>query len=56
MTPRILRAYNSEHQKIEEEKIKLMSSTSLDLDMLDERARKVLNLVKQDEFIILDEE
>lgn len=47
--------YNQEKIQLEE-KIKLMSSTSLDLDMLDERARKVLNLVKQDEFIILDEE
>lgn len=37
-----------------EEKVKLLSSDSLDLDMLDERARVVLNMVGEDEFIILD--
>ncbi len=47
--------YSQEKAQLEE-KIKLMSSSSLDLDMLDERARKVLNLVKKDEFVILDEE
>ena len=46
----------SQEKALLEEKIKLMSSSSLDLDMLDERARKVLNLVKKDEFVILDEE
>ena len=39
-----------------EEKVRLLSSDSLDLDMLDERARAVLNLARKDEFIILDSE
>lgn len=38
-----------------EEKVALLSSDSLDLDMLDERARIVLNMVGEDEFVILDE-
>lgn len=37
-----------------EEKVKLLSSDSLDLDMLDERARVVLNMVGPKEFVILD--
>ncbi len=37
-----------------ENKVRLLSSDSLDLDMLDERARTILNLAQQDEFIILD--
>ena len=39
-----------------EEKVKHLSNTSLDLDLLEERARVVLNMAAQDEFIILDEE
>lgn len=35
--------------------VKLLSPESLDLDMLDERAREVLNYVGGDEFVILDE-
>ena len=46
----------SQEKALLEEKIKLMSSSSLDLDMLDERARKVLKKKKKDEFVILDEE
>lgn len=38
-----------------EQRVKLLSSTSLDLDLLDERARTVLNMIGKDEFIILDE-
>ena len=38
-----------------EAKVKLLSPESLDLDMLDERAHIVLNMVGKDEFIILDE-
>ncbi len=38
-----------------EEKVKLLSSNSLDLDLLDERARTVLNVIGDDEFILLDE-
>lgn len=39
-----------------EEKVKHLSNSSLDLDLLEERARIVLNMAAQDEFIILDEE
>ncbi len=38
-----------------EQRVKLLSSASLDLDLLDERARTVLNMIGEDEFIILDE-
>ncbi len=38
-----------------EEKVKHLSSSSLDLDLLEERARIVLNLAGKDEFILLDE-
>ncbi len=44
------------HQKEElNEKVKLLSPGSLDLDMLDERAREVLNMVGSGELILLDE-
>ena len=39
-----------------EQKVKLLSSGSLDLDLLDERARTVLNVIGDDEFIILDDD
>ena len=39
-----------------DQQVKLLSSESLDLDMLDERARTVLNFVGEGEFVILDEE
>lgn len=45
----------TERQKIEEN-VKRLSSASLDLDLLDERARVVLNMAGRDEFIILDEQ
>lgn len=49
-------ADNYHHQKVKlEEKVKLLSSSSLDLDLLEERARVVLNFAGQDEFIILDD-
>ena len=38
-----------------ESKVRLLSSSSLDLDMLEERVRVVLNFAGADEFIILDE-
>jgi cell division protein FtsB len=38
-----------------EEKVKLLSPESLDLDMLDERAHVVLNMVGAQEFVILDD-
>lgn len=44
------------HQKEElNEKVRLLSPGSLDLDMLDERAREVLNMVGSGELILLDE-
>ena len=49
----IANMYHQEKTKLEE-KVKLLSSSSLDLDLLDERARVVLNFVGKDEFIILD--
>lgn len=45
--------YNAEKQQLEQ-KVRLLSSNSLDLDMLDERARVVLNFSAADEFVILD--
>ncbi|MDO4162073.1 MAG: septum formation initiator family protein [Pseudomonadota bacterium] len=39
-----------------DQKVKLLSKSSLDLDLLDERARAVLNFIGNDEFIILDDE
>lgn len=46
-----------ERQKIDlEEKVKHLSNTSLDLDLLEERVRIVLNLAAEDEFILLDED
>ena len=39
-----------------DQKVKLLSSSSLDLDLLDERARTVLNVIGNDEFIILDDD
>ena len=38
------------------EKVKHLSNSSLDLDLLEERARIVLNLADSEEFILLDEE
>ncbi|MBO7556846.1 MAG: septum formation initiator family protein [Alphaproteobacteria bacterium] len=38
------------------QEVKLLSPNNLDLDLLDERARDVLNLVGNGEFVILDEE
>ena len=46
--------YHKEKLRLEN-KVHLMSSESLDLDMLDERAKTVLNLMRDDEFIIIDE-
>ena len=46
--------YSAQKQKLEA-KVRLLSSSSLDLDMLDERARVVLNFAGDDEFVILDD-
>lgn len=46
--------YNLQKTRLEE-KVKHLSNASLDLDLLEERARIVLNLAGNDEFILLDE-
>ena len=46
--------YDKQYAELEE-KVKLLSPNSLDLDLLDERARTVLNVIGEDEFILLDE-
>ncbi len=51
----IAQTYHNEKIRLEK-KVRLLSNTSLDLDMLDERARVVLNYAADDEFVILDEE
>ncbi|MCQ2735482.1 MAG: septum formation initiator family protein [Alphaproteobacteria bacterium] len=38
------------------QKVSLLSSSSLDLDLLDERARTVLNVIGDNEFIIIDDD
>ncbi len=50
---KIAETYHQERIQLEE-KVKLLSASSLDLDLLDERARIVLNMVDKDEFVILD--
>lgn len=47
-------AKRAEEKKYWNEKVNLLSS-NLDLDMLDERVRTVLNMVGPNEFVILDE-
>lgn len=49
------RNYDQKRQELED-KVKLLSSSSLDLDLLDERARTVLNVIGDNEFIIIDED
>ena len=41
-------------KKLLEQKVRLLSSNSLDLDMLEERTRVVLNYAADDEFVLLD--
>lgn len=50
---KIAAQYSSQKEKLEA-KVRLLSSSSLDLDLLDERARVVLNFAAGDEFVILD--
>ena len=52
---KIAAEYESQKTHLEE-KVKHLSNGSLDLDLLDERARVVLNLAGSDEFILLDED
>lgn len=47
--------YEAEKKDLEN-KVKLLSSGSIDPDMLDERARIVLNVVGNNEFVIFDDE
>ena len=51
---KIAEQYSRQKQHLEE-KVRHLSNNSLDLDLLEERARIVLNLAGEDEFIILDE-
>ena len=51
---KIAESYHKQKLKLED-KVRLLSSSSLDLDMLEERAREVLNFASEDEFIVLDE-
>lgn len=51
---KIAQQYHQQKNNLEE-KVKHLSNSSLDLDLLEERARIVLNLAGQDEFILLDE-
>lgn len=46
----------SRQKRALEESVRHLSNESLDLDLLDERARIVLNLASDDDFVILDEE
>ncbi|MBE6452801.1 MAG: septum formation initiator family protein [Alphaproteobacteria bacterium] len=39
-----------------EEKVKHLSNSSLDLDLLEERVRIVLNMAADDEFVLLNED
>ena len=52
---KVNQSYDQQRQDWEQ-KVKVLSNSSLDLDLLDERARAVLNVIGNDEFIILDEE
>ena len=48
-------SYDNQRQELEQ-RVKLLSSGSLDLDLLDERARAVLNVIGEDEFIIVEDD
>ncbi|MBQ9271773.1 MAG: septum formation initiator family protein [Alphaproteobacteria bacterium] len=47
--------YDKRREELEQ-KVNLLSAGSLDLDLLDERARAVLNMIGNNEFIIIDED
>ena len=51
----LARQYELKKERLNEE-VRLLSPDSIDLDLLDERARAVLNFVDEDEFVILDEQ
>lgn len=44
----------SKEKQTLESKVKLLSSNSLDRDMLEERTRFILNVIDEDEFVIFD--
>lgn len=46
--------YRTEKELLEQ-KVRLLSSGSLDLDMLEERTRLILNYAADDEFVLLDD-
>ena len=50
----IAQKYSLQKNKLEK-KVRHLSNSSLDLDLLEERARIVLNMADSDEFVILDE-
>ena len=56
LTDEVKEAHRAAEKSEWESKVKLLSPESLDLDMLNERAHIVLNMVGKDEFIILDED
>lgn len=47
--------YDRKREELEQ-KVNLLSANSLDLDLLDERARTVLNVIGDNEFIIIDDD
>ncbi len=47
--------YDKRREELEQ-RVNLLSASSLDLDLLDERARAVLNMIGNNEFIIIDED
>lgn len=53
-TARKISAQVSQERQEWDDKVKRLSSESLDLDTLDEQARLVLNMVGPKEFVILD--
>lgn len=54
-TQKIATEYHNKKSKLGEQ-VRLLSSSSLDLDLLDERTRDILNFVGEDEYVILDSE
>ncbi len=54
-TQKIALKYKQERQSLEKE-VKLLSPESLDLDLLEERSRAVLNMGKSNEVVILYDE
>ncbi|MDP2193642.1 MAG: septum formation initiator family protein, partial [Alphaproteobacteria bacterium] len=52
---KVLQALTSQ-QKALEQRVKLLRPDSLDLDMLDEQARRLLNYSRKQEIVIYDED